>query len=45
MRLARASGGQCLLAAASVRAGQGIYGGYSDALVIHGKEKVYGSIP
>ncbi len=41
----RASWGQRLLAAASVRAGQALYGRYSDALVVHGKEKVYGSIP
>ena len=37
-----ASGGQRPLAAASVRAGHGLYGGYSDALVVHGKEEVYG---
>ena len=40
-----ASGGQRPLAAASVRAGHGLYGRYSDALVVHGKEKVYGSSP
>jgi len=33
------------LTAASGKAGQGSYGRYSDALVVHGKEKVYGSIP
>src|SRR6266851_8300619 len=41
----RASWGQRLLAAASVRAGQALYDRYSDALVVHGKEKVYGSTP
>ena len=41
----RASWGQRLLAGTSVRAGQVLYGRYSDALVVHGKEKVYGSIP
>ena len=40
-----ASGGQRLLAAASVWAGQCLYGRYRDALVVHGKEKVYGWIP
>jgi hypothetical protein len=40
-----ASGGQRLLAAASVWAGQCLYGHYRDALVVHGREKVYGSIP
>jgi hypothetical protein len=42
---APASEGQAPLAAASVRAGQGLYWRYSDALAVHGKEKVYGSIP
>jgi hypothetical protein len=43
----RATWGQRLLAAASVRTGQALYGRYSDALVVHGKEKVEhtGSIP
>jgi hypothetical protein len=45
MPLAWASGGQPLLAAASVWAGQCLYGHYRDALVVHGREKVYGSIP
>jgi hypothetical protein len=40
-----ASGGQHLLAAASARAGQALYGRYRDRLGVHGKEKVYGSIP
>jgi hypothetical protein len=42
---AGASGGQPPLATASVEAGQGLYGRYRDFLVVHGKEKVYGSIP
>ena len=42
---AGASGGQPPLATASVGAGQGLYGRYRDLLVVHGKEKVYGSIP
>ena len=42
---AGASGGQPPLARASVGAGQGLYGRYRDFLVVHGKEKVYGSIP
>ena len=33
------------LAWASVRAAQSLYGRYRDLLVVHGKEKVYGSIP
>jgi hypothetical protein len=41
----RANWGQLPLAGASVRAGQALYGRYSDALVVHGKRKVYGSIP
>jgi hypothetical protein len=40
-----ASGGLWLLAGASVEPGQGLYGRYSNRLVAHGKEKVYGSIP
>jgi hypothetical protein len=39
------SGGQPLLETASVGPGQGLYGRYRDVLVVHGKEKVYGSIP
>jgi hypothetical protein len=42
---AGASGGQPPLATVSVGAGQGLYGRYRDFLVVHGKEKVYGSIP
>jgi hypothetical protein len=42
---AGAGGGQLPLATASVAAGQGLYGRYRDFLVVHGKEKVYGSIP
>jgi hypothetical protein len=41
----RAVGGQAAPAEARVSAGQGLYGSYRDALVVHGKEKVYGSIP
>jgi hypothetical protein len=37
--------GQCPLAEASVGAGQTPCGTYRDALAVHGKEKVYGSIP
>ena len=42
---AEASEGRTLLAAASVEAGQVPIGRHSDSLVVHGKEKVYGSIP
>jgi hypothetical protein len=42
---AGASEGQPPLATVSVGAGQGLYGRYRDFLVVHGKEKVYGSIP
>jgi len=45
MRPPEASEGRTLLAAASVEAGQALSGRHSDALVVHGKEKVYGSIP
>jgi hypothetical protein len=45
MRPAQASEGRTLLAAASVGTGQALSGRHSDALVVHGKEKVYGSIP
>jgi hypothetical protein len=45
MPLAGAGLSQLLLAQASVRPVQGLYGGYRDCLVVHGKEKVYGSIP
>jgi hypothetical protein len=41
----RGSRGQPPLATASVEAGQGLYGRYRDFLAVHGKEKVYGSIP
>jgi hypothetical protein len=44
-RLRALAGGQPPLATASVGAGQGLYGRYRDFLVVHGKEKVYGSIP
>ena len=42
---AQASAGRSLLAAASAGTGQGLHGRYRDFLVVHGKEKVYGSIP
>jgi len=45
MALARAGLSQLLLVPASVRPVQGLYGGYRDRLVVHGMEKVYGSIP
>jgi hypothetical protein len=45
MALAAAGLSQLLLAPATVRPGQGLYGGYRDCLAVHGKEKVYGSIP
>jgi hypothetical protein len=45
MAPASASGRKSPLAAASVTAAQGLYGRYEDVLVVHGKEKVYGSIP
>ena len=32
-------------ASAGVLPAQSLYGAYSDRLVVHGKEKVYGSIP
>jgi hypothetical protein len=41
MALAGAGFSQLLLAGASVRPVQGLYGGYRDRLVVHGKEKVY----
>ena len=37
--------GQRVLLRASVYAAQAICSGYRDSLVVHGKEKVYGSIP
>jgi hypothetical protein len=40
-----ASGGQPPLVVASVRAGRGLYRRHGYVLVVHGKEKVYGSIP
>jgi hypothetical protein len=45
MQPVRAVWGQCLLAEACVGAGQVAWGICSDSLVVHGKEKVYGSIP
>jgi hypothetical protein len=41
----RACRGQRQPAPAGVEAVQGLYGGYRNPLVVHGKEKVYGSIP
>lgn len=41
----RAVRGQSPLVRASVSAGRGPYGDYRDFLVVHGNEKVYGSIP
>jgi len=37
--------GSSTLARASVLPAQSLYGAYRDRLVVHGKEKVYGSIP
>ena len=37
--------GSSTLARASVLPVQSLYGAYRDRLVVHGKEKVYGSIP
>jgi hypothetical protein len=45
MALVAASGGLSLLAAASVKADQGAGSRFRDLLEVHGKEKVYGSIP
>jgi hypothetical protein len=45
MALARAGLSQLLLVPASFRPVQGLYGGCRDRLAVHGKEKVYGSIP
>jgi hypothetical protein len=45
LALAEAVWGQSLLSEASLVAGQSFYGGYRNARVVHGKEKVYGSIP
>ena len=45
LALAKAIPGQFPPARASFTAGQAIYGVYRDGLVVHGKEKVYGSIP
>ena len=44
-RQSELSGGQSPLAGASVSADQSPYGSYGDFLVVHGKEKVCGSIP
>jgi hypothetical protein len=41
----RADLGSSPLARASVLPAQSLYGAYRDRLVVHGKEKVYGSIP
>jgi hypothetical protein len=41
----RAGPGSSPLALASVLPVQSLYGAYSGLLVVHGKEKVYGSIP
>jgi len=41
----RADLGLSPLAWASVLPAQSLYGAYSDLLAVHGKEKVYGSIP
>ena len=45
MPLARAGRGWRQLASASDGPAQGLYDGYRDCLVVHGKEKVCGSIP
>jgi len=45
MPLAGACIGPRVLVRASVYAAQAVCGGYRDSLVVHGKEKVYGSIP
>jgi hypothetical protein len=45
MQLTAAVSGWRLLAAANVEPGHGAGGRFRDALVAHGKEKVYGSIP
>ena len=45
MALVRAGLGQRQLLSASVSPSQALYGCYRDFLVVHGKEKVYGSIP
>ena len=45
LALVKAIPGQFPPARASFTAGQAIYGVYRDRLVVHGKEKVYGSIP
>jgi hypothetical protein len=42
MALAGAGLSQLLLVPAGVRPVQGLYGGYRDRLVVHGKEKAYG---
>ena len=45
MQPSGASQGQAQPAGASVCAGQALYEALRDRLVVHGKEKVYGSIP
>jgi hypothetical protein len=45
MPLGRASLSLSLLARACVEPAQRLYGDYRNRLVVHGKEKVYGSIP
>jgi hypothetical protein len=45
MAPAEAGFSQLLLAGASVYPVQDLYGRYRDSLAVHGKEKVYGSIP
>jgi hypothetical protein len=45
MQLSGASQSQAQPAGASVCAGQALYEALRDLLVVHGKEKVYGSIP
>jgi hypothetical protein len=41
----RAASGLSPLASASVLPAQSLYAAYRDCLLVHGKEKVYGSIP
>ncbi len=45
LALVKAVPGQFPLARSSLIAGQAVYGFYRSRLVVHGKEKVYGSIP
>ena len=45
MQPVEADRGSPPLACASVLPAQSLYGAYRDRLVVHGKEKVYGSIP